>query len=68
MVNLLNCLDDNMVHLHRNYVVNLRFITKILNQWAIVDDNGTNKTIPIRRGFEKEFRQRFYDYLGRIND
>jgi len=68
MDHILTCLDDNMVHLHRNYVVNLRFVTKILNQWAIVDDNGTNRTIPIRRGFEKEFRQRFYDYLGRIND
>lgn len=68
MNHILECLDDSLVHVHRNYIVNLRFVTKLLNQWLIVDNNGVNKTIPIRRGFEKIFKNIYFRYMGRIND
>lgn len=68
MEQILTSLDDSLIRVHRNYVVNLKFVTKILNQWAVVECDGVKKTIPIRRGYEETFRQLFYDYLGRIND
>lgn len=61
-------LDDSFVHIHRNYLVNLRFVKMIGNEWAVMDCGEIDKKISIRRGFEKEFQQNWYDYLGKIND
>lgn len=68
MKQIMTCLDDSFVCVHRNYIVNLRFVTKLLKQWTVVECDGVKKTISIRRGYENTFRQKFYDYLGRIND
>ena len=68
MESILKDLDDNMVQVHRNFVVNLRYIERISNQWITLNCGGYKKQVPIRRGFEKEVEQIFYKFLGKIND
>lgn len=52
--------DQNFLLCSRSYLVNLRYVTSVHDDYLVVD----GKEIPISKSHRKEIQQRFINYLG----